>query len=132
MAGAAGSSSTTTRLSFLLSRGSSLVMLPQGSLAMRTIGCVVACLTIAHEVEDRGYAQVRARQHDRQPHQDLGHGQRRGFVLTSVAAGPESDAPKTSASCGDASRATCASHSDPSRVHPWPLQGPSPLATATP
>jgi hypothetical protein len=45
-----------------------------GPLAMRTIGRVVARLIIAYEGEGLGHAEMRARQHDRQQHKDLGQG----------------------------------------------------------
>jgi hypothetical protein len=60
--------STTTRLGFLLSRGSSLVVSSHGALAMRAISRVVARLTIAYQFEGLGHAQLGARQHDRQQH----------------------------------------------------------------
>ena len=123
--------STTTRLGFLRLWGSPLVMASQGALAMRAISGIVARLIIVHEFQGLGHAQLGAGQDDRQQHQNLGYGQRRSFFLTAGAAGPKSDAPTTSGSCGDASPATCASHSDPSPVRPWPPPGPSPQATAT-
>jgi hypothetical protein len=72
---------TTTRLRFLLSWGSPLVVAAHGPLAMGAVGCVVARLRIVHERERLGQAQGGAWEHDRQQHQGLGQRQRRGFFL---------------------------------------------------
>src|SRR5262245_60049695 len=98
---------------------------------MRTISCIVARLTITQEFEGLGYAQLGARQHDRQQHHGLRHGQSWSFFLTASGAGPKSDAPTASGSYDDANRAMSASHSDPSPARLWPLPAPSPRASVT-
>src|SRR5262249_54735411 len=105
----------------LLRRPPSPTVLPPGAFAVRTVCRIIARLVIANDPD--GFFQFKQPAAGPRPQQGSvwREGQRLVFFLISTPSAQKNDPQKRCASCGDASPATSAFHSDPCPLRLCPL-----------